>query len=132
MKVGKEDLIGILAAVEWYLRQDHDANARRNESMVAHFVRWGDGRSDVTVAREPTGEAGQPHPRALIRLGEALGGRRDEILAALRERPPRVAALPGGGDSFYVAPETLLPGEEVVVTDRLGQLLDSMRGACRG
>jgi hypothetical protein len=29
MKVGKEDLIGILAAVAWYLAQDQAAIARR-------------------------------------------------------------------------------------------------------
>jgi len=29
----------------------------------------------------------------------------------------------------YVAPETLLPGEEVLVTGRLGDLLDEIRGA---
>jgi L-seryl-tRNA(Ser) seleniumtransferase len=128
MKVGKEDLVGILAAVESYVGRDHAADARRNEESVAHVVRWGDRRSDVTVVREPTGEAGQPHPRALIRLGRALSGRRDEVLAALREGPPRIELLPGDADSFYVTPETLLAGEEVVITDRLGELLDSIGG----
>ena len=124
MKVGKEDLIGILAAVEWYLRQDHPALAARYEAMVDHLVAWGRGRPDVAVERMTPGQAGQPTPRALIRLLPPLAARRDQILAALRAQPPRVELLPEGDDALYFAPETLVPGEESVVTRRLGSVLD--------
>ena len=40
MKVGKEDLVGIVAAVEWYLAQDHAAVGRRHEAIVDHVVAW--------------------------------------------------------------------------------------------
>ena len=124
MKVGKEDLIGILAAVEWYLRQDHEALAARYEAMVEHLVDWGRQRQDVEVVREAHGEAGQPTPRALIRLLPPIASHRDEILAALRGHPPRVEPLPAGDDSFYLAPETLVPGEEELVTRRLSEVLE--------
>jgi uncharacterized pyridoxal phosphate-dependent enzyme len=124
MKVGKEDLIGILAAVEWYLRQDHEALAAQYEAMVEHLVGWGRQRTDVDVVREARGEAGQPTPRALIRLLPPTAGRRDEILAALRAGQPRIELLPGGDDSLYLAPETLVPGEEGIVTDRLSAVLE--------
>ena len=126
MKVGKEDLIGILAAVEWYLRQDHDAIVERYEAMVEHLVAWGRGRADVSVERSTPGQAGQPTPRALIRLLPPVAGRRDEVLAALRALPPRVELLPEGGDALYLAPETLVPGEEALVTGRLGAVLDEI------
>jgi L-seryl-tRNA(Ser) seleniumtransferase len=124
MKVGKEDLIGVVAAVEWYLRQDHAAIARRFEEAVEHFVTWGRERGDVTVTSETLGEAGQPTPRARIRLGGSIGPSRDQLLAALRATPPRIDLLPDAEDGFYVAPETLLPGEEAVISRRLGELLD--------
>jgi D-glucosaminate-6-phosphate ammonia-lyase len=124
MKVGKEDLIGILAAVEWYLRQDHQAMAAGFEAIVDHLVEWGRQRPDVDVVREPRGEAGQPTPRAMIRLLPPIASRRDEILAALRADPPRVELLPAGDDSFYLAPETLVPGEEEIVTRRLSAVLE--------
>lgn len=122
MKAGKEDLIGLLAAVEWYLAQDHEALGRRYEAMVEHLVAWGRGRSDVAVTRVPYGEAGQPTPRAHIRL---LGGgaARDRLLAGLRATPPRIDLLADEDDGCYVAPETLVPGEEAVITARLGELL---------
>ena len=128
MKVGKEDLVGILAAVEWYLAQDHDAITRRYEAMVEHVVAWASDRADVSAVREPLGQAGQPTPRALLTLAPNLAPRRDEILASLRAEPPRVELLPAGDDGFYLAPETLIPGEEVVLTRRLAEVLQACSG----
>lgn len=129
MKVGKEDLVGLLAALEWFLRQDHEAVARRYDEMVDHFVSWGHERGDVTVTREELGEAGQPTPRARIRLVGGSVEARDELLVALRAMPPRIEVLAAGDDAFYVAPETLLPGEEAVVSRRLSETLDRAQGA---
>jgi L-seryl-tRNA(Ser) seleniumtransferase len=128
MKVGKEDLIGILAAVEWYLRQDHDALAARYEAIVDHLVEWGSERADVTVLRDMPGQAGQPTPRALITLVPDIAERRDDVLAALRAGSPRIELLPEGDDALYLAPETLVPGEELIVTRRLGEILDQIEG----
>jgi L-seryl-tRNA(Ser) seleniumtransferase len=125
MKAGKEDIVGLLAAVEWYLRQDHQAFARRYEAQVAHIVEWGSARGDVNVAHEPLGEAGQPTPRARISLIGATPADRDRFLARLRAEPPRIDLLPDDMNGVYVAPETLRPGEERVITDRLAQVLEN-------
>ena len=79
MKAGKEDLIGLLAAVEWYLVQDESELIRRYEAAVDHIVGWGRNRGDVTVDRVPYGEAGQPTPRAHIRLTTASASERDAL-----------------------------------------------------
>jgi D-glucosaminate-6-phosphate ammonia-lyase len=126
MKVGKEDLIGILAAVEWYLDQDHAALARQFEGMVEHVVAWAEDRADIDAVREIPGQAGQPTPRALLTLRPEGAARRDEILADLRAGAPRIELLPAADDAFYVAPETLEPGEEAVVTRRLAEVLDTL------
>ena len=135
MKAGKEDLIGLLAAVEWYLAQDEAELDRRYEAVVDHFVRWGRNRGDVTVDRVPYGEAGQPTPRAHIRLTTSSPSERDAFLAALRATPPRIDLLSDEGADqaaedagFYVAPETLQPGEEVVIVERLETELARFRG----
>ncbi len=134
MKVGKEDIVGLLAAVEWYLAQDHEALGRRYEDMVERIVRWGRGRNDVVVERLAMGEAGQPTPRAWVRLSSGSAAARDAVLAELRASPPRVDLLADDESGFYVAPETLLPGEEDVVVDRLDEVLRPapVRGAGSG
>jgi uncharacterized pyridoxal phosphate-dependent enzyme len=125
MKAGKEDLVGLLAAVEWYLAQDEDAELGRLEAMVAHIVWWGANRSGVTVTREAMGEAGQPTPRALVAFDGWTSAERDALQAALRTGRPRIDLLADEANGLYVAPETLLPGEEVLITDRLGEILDT-------
>jgi L-seryl-tRNA(Ser) seleniumtransferase len=126
MKVGKEDMIGLLAAVESYLGQDEAEQVRRFETAVDHIVRWGTTRGDVTVDRVPYGEAGQPTPRVHVRLTTASPAERDAFLAALRVTPPRIDLLTDEGSDqaaedagFYIAPETLQPGEEAVIVERL-------------
>jgi L-seryl-tRNA(Ser) seleniumtransferase len=123
MKIGKEDMVGLLAAVEWYLGQDHPAQARRYEAVVDRIVAWGRGRADVIVERLETGEAGQPTPRAWIRLAGGSSTSRDAVLGALRANPPRVDLLADDDRGFFVAPETLLAGEEEVVAARLDEVL---------
>jgi L-seryl-tRNA(Ser) seleniumtransferase len=125
MKVGKEDLIGILAAVEWYLAQDHAALARQFEAIVEHVVAWARERQDIDAARQTPGQAGQPTPRALLTLTPEHAPRRDEILVRLRGESPRIELLPSADDGFYLAPETLVPGEEAVVTRRLAEVLEA-------
>jgi D-glucosaminate-6-phosphate ammonia-lyase len=126
MKVGKEDLIGILAAVEWYLDQDHAALAQQFEAVVQHVVAWAKDRPDIDAVREIPGQAGQPTPRALLTLTPGRAPRRDEILARLRAGSPRIELLPAADDAIYVAPETLVPGEETVMTRRLAEVLDTL------
>jgi D-glucosaminate-6-phosphate ammonia-lyase len=124
MKAGKEDLIGLLAAVEWYLGQDPAVLSRRYEEVVDHFLAWARDRTDVHVNREELGEAGQPTPRARIRLREPGHDSRDRLLATLRGTAPRIDLLAADEDAFYVCPETLLPGEEALISRRLAEVLD--------
>jgi len=123
MKAGKEDVVGLLAAVEWYLGQDHPALNRQYARIVDHFVTWARNRRDVEVTREELGEAGQPTPRARLALVGVAPGARDVLLDALRTLPPRIDLLAGDEGVFYVAPETLVPGEEALITRRLTALL---------
>jgi uncharacterized pyridoxal phosphate-dependent enzyme len=123
MKIGKEDIVALLAAVEWYLGLDHAALARQYDAAVERIVEWGRGRNDVTVERLETGEAGQPTPRAWIRLSSGSPAARDAVLGKLRANPPRVDLLADDDAGFFVAPETLVAGEEDLVTARLDEVL---------
>ena len=124
MKVGKEDLIGILAAVEAALADDEAAIIDGYERAVRHVIDWGNGRVDVDVVREFPSEAGQPMPRARVTLLGATSARRDQVIAALRDGRPRVSVRPAGADGVYVNPQTLQEGEVDLVCRRLAEILD--------
>jgi len=124
MKVGKEDLIGILTAVETALADDEAATIEAYERVVRHVIDWGNSRTDVDVIREIPSEAGQPMPRARVSLRGATAAQRDVVIADLRAGRPRISVRPAGADAIYVNPQTLLDGEVESVCRRLAEILD--------
>lgn len=129
MKVGKEELLGLLAAVEWTLEQDEDALLEGYEQMVARWVEGLRGLPGVDVGRGYPSEAGQPHSRAVVRLSTTSGWTRDQLVAALWDGDPRIAVGTIGvrEDELALNPQTVEPGEDVVVLDALVRLLGAAR-----
>jgi uncharacterized pyridoxal phosphate-dependent enzyme len=129
MKAGKEEIVGLLTAVRWYLNLDHEELMRTYEAKVRYVI---DAFSDlplVSAARDFPSEAGQPMPRAKIIFDEQrLGLRRDEIQTHLRTGEPSIALAEAGKSGLYVNPQTLRPGEERIVVDRIKQIVCGDRG----
>lgn len=124
MKVGKEEL----AAVEWSLAQDKPALLRAYEATVAAWLRGLADLPGVVVERGYPSEAGQPHGRAIVTLGPASGWTRGELVTALWAGEPRIAVGVVGADSLALNPQTLAPGEDVIVLDALLHHLRSRSG----
>ena len=125
MKVGKEEMVGLLAAVEWSLAQDEPETLARYERMVANWIAGLSGFPGVEVERGYPSEAGQPYSRAIVRLLPESGWTRDGLVAALWDRDPRIAVGTLLNDPAAIAlnPQTLEPGEEEIVLNVLRELL---------
>ena len=125
MKVGKEELVGLMVAVRRYLDLDHDRLMEAYESQVQYVIDQFSGFPHTEARRDFPSEAGQPMPRAEIALDEAgLGTTRDQVLAQLRQGEPSIALAPAGQRGIYVNPQTLQPGQERIVVKRLKEVLD--------
>jgi L-seryl-tRNA(Ser) seleniumtransferase len=125
MKVGKEEIVGLLAAVKWYLGLDHAALMRRYEDQVQAVIAAFDGVPGVTARRAFPSEAGQPLPRAELVFDEArLGLTRDDIMKRLRQGEPGIALAAAGTSGVYINPQTLEPGQERIVCARLRAVLN--------
>jgi L-seryl-tRNA(Ser) seleniumtransferase len=123
MKVGKEEMLGLLAAVEWSLDQDEAYVLAGYETTVRG---WLDGLGDlpgITVERSYPSEAGQPHSRAILRVAADSKRSRDEIVSALWDGNPRIAVSPVGTDGIALNPQTLEPGEDAIVLKALRAVL---------
>ncbi|HEV7214248.1 MAG TPA: aminotransferase class V-fold PLP-dependent enzyme, partial [Chloroflexota bacterium] len=123
MKVGKEELAGILAAVEWSVAQDEPATLTAYEETVNGWLAGLGGISGVVVERGFPSEAGQPHSRAIIRLLPNARLSRDALTTALWELNPRIAVGAVGTDAIALNPQTLQPGEAVLVMAAIRQAL---------
>ena len=128
MKVGKEELVGLLAAVEWYLGQDHDKLQQSYEDQVTYYDEVFSDIQGVTVHRIFPSEAGQPMPRTEIRFdAEQLGITRNEILQQLAEGEPSID-IPGSGENgVIINGQTLMPGEVEIIAQRLKAILFGKR-----
>jgi L-seryl-tRNA(Ser) seleniumtransferase len=125
MKVGKEELAGILAAVEWSLAQDETTILSGYEETVQF---WIDGLANipgVVAERGYPSEAGQPHGRAIVCLAPHCRLTRDEIVTALWEGSPRIAVgiLKDDENAIALNPQTLEPGEAEIVLATLRKVL---------
>jgi L-seryl-tRNA(Ser) seleniumtransferase len=124
MKVGKEEMVGLLAAVELYLGMDHRARIARFEQIVEGWVDALDDGDGVRARRDFPNEAGQPTPRALIMLDKSRCGMSGaELRQRLWDGDPRVAVAPAGEDGISISPDTLEPGEELFVVEKIRRAL---------
>ena len=120
MKVGKEEMVGLLAAVKLYLNQNQQARAERCEQVVAAWSEELNAIPGVRAQRDWPNEAGQPLAWCLITFDpQTTGLTRDQIVASLLEGEPAVAVAKHGSDSIHLNPMTLNPGEEKIVEARL-------------
>lgn len=124
MKVGKEELCGLLAAVRWFLAQDEEAQSAFYEAAVAEVIAAFADHPAVRARRVWPCEAGQPIPRAELTLDETrLGRSRDQIVAALLAGDPPVEVAEGPGSTLLVNPQTLDPTEVAPLVRRLCETL---------
>ncbi len=124
LKVGKEETLGLLAAVERYLKLDHEARAQYCEETVGVFCAALNPLPGVTAERAFPNEAGQPLAWCLVTIAPAVVGQSaDDIIAAFLAHEPAIAVSPLNETQFHLNPMTLQPGEEVIVRDAALQLL---------
>ncbi|HLU56894.1 MAG TPA: aminotransferase class V-fold PLP-dependent enzyme [Pseudonocardia sp.] len=128
MKVGKEEMLGLLAAVEWTLEQNEPELIASYEATVEKWIVGLSGLDGVTVSRGFPSEAGQPHGRAIVEIGPESGWSRDELIGALWRNDPAIAVAPDGPRAIALNPQTLEPGEDDLVLAELQRLLRTRSG----
>lgn len=126
LKVGKEELAGMLAAVEYTLAQDEEAILAGYEAIVKNWIDALGGIAGVTVERGFPSEAGQPHGRTIVRLDPGFRKTRDEVIEELRNGEVwiEVGTL-AEPNAIALNPQTVTSEEADIVTARLQQVLTS-------
>jgi L-seryl-tRNA(Ser) seleniumtransferase len=135
MKVAKEEIVGLVAAVDWFLGQDEaamEAEYRQRADRIAKHV------SDLPTVKTQIfiPEVANHVPHLLVTYDQdriKIAGK--EVMRKMREGKPRIelnpstggapgsAGLPGGPNTVVVGVWMLRPGEEVVVAKRLREVL---------
>ncbi len=130
VKVGKEEIMGMLAAVEMWIKRDHKAEWATWESWLNHIgdsVKRVDGIT--TRINQPSADLSNRTPELMIQWDASkvgIGGA--EVGQILLDTDPRiVVARSSGGRSgnstVGIVPYQMQPGDEKIVADRLYAVL---------
>lgn len=135
MKVGKEEIIGLVAAVDWFLSQDDaamEAEYRKRAALVAERVQT----VPSVEARIFVPPVANHVPHLLITYDKnRIKLTATEVMQRMREGNPRIelnpstgggpasAGLPGGSNAIVVGVWMLQPGEDQIVARRLHEVL---------
>ncbi|MBZ5686627.1 MAG: aminotransferase class V-fold PLP-dependent enzyme [Acidobacteriia bacterium] len=135
MKVAKEEIVGLVAAVDWFLKQDDaaiEAQCRQRADRIAkHLNAIPTVQTQIFVP-----EVANHVPHLLITYDQnrvRITGA--EVMQKMRAGKPRIelnpstggapasAGLPGGPNTIVVGVWMLQPGEDLVVAKRLREVL---------
>ncbi len=131
MKVGKESIFGVMAALEAWEKRDHAGIRERETGYLNLWKQTLDNRPGVTALIEPD-PTNNPldRMRVIIKAEEAHITAWD-LAAALRTgaQPIIVRDHEVEHNYFYLDPCNLHPGQETVVASRLAEELDKARAS---
>lgn len=132
MKVGREEIVGMLVAIERWFARDHDAEWRDWTARVQHIADRVSAVAGVkAVVRTDPGGRSNRSPAVTVRwFSETVGLTGQDVVARLDAGEPRILINAAGGQSdadgntgVTMVPSTMAPGDERVVADRLVEIL---------
>ena len=131
MKVGKESIYGVMAALEAWEKRDHAGIRERETGYLNLWKKTLDGRPGVTALIEP-----DPTNNPLDRLRVIINAEEAHITAwdlttALAKGSPPIIVRDHEVEHryFYLDPCNLHPGQETIVASRLAEELDKARAS---
>jgi L-seryl-tRNA(Ser) seleniumtransferase len=130
MKVGKEEAMGMLMAVEMWMKRDHKAEWSRWLAWLDSIARHVSTIDGVTTSIAETSELSNRTPSLSIRWDpKRLGISGAAVAKQLFDNEPRIAT-PGGRDrdgqtSISITPYMMAAGEEKIVAERIHAILSN-------
>ena len=124
-KVGKEEIIGLLTAVELYLKRDHAADEKRWQAITEDWEAELRKIPKITVERTGPENAGNVPYLSLNWDQKARGFSHEDYLKRLRQGRPRIELWETRDRGLCLTPFVLEPGEEKIVIRRIAEVFKS-------
>ena len=130
-KIGKEEIMGMLAAVEAWTRRDHEAEWQAWLDILAFIAARAEQVEGVTTAvNERTGLSNRAPVLAIVWDPEVLHITGEEVAEDFARNAPRIAVGSGDGDgkaAINITPSQMQPGDAEVVAERIHATLAAER-----
>ncbi|HZT37916.1 MAG TPA: hypothetical protein VFA28_08450 [Bryobacteraceae bacterium] len=133
LKVGKEEIMGMLAAVEMWPKRDHQAEWRQWESWINTIAEAVKRIEGVSVKVDGPSGLSNRSPRLVIEWDATRTGITGQELAkALLDSEPRIVLGSATGrrpdhmaSSVSITPYMMMPGEDKIVARRIYDVLSN-------
>jgi len=124
LKVGKEDAIGMLMAVEMWVKRDHDREWKQWTAWLDHISNRVSSIAGVqTTIVQPDGLSNRTPFMRILWDRQKLNLGSDVVVKALFNGEPRITLSPAGPTGVSVTPYMMDAGDERIVADRLHAVL---------
>jgi D-glucosaminate-6-phosphate ammonia-lyase len=131
-KIGKEEIMGMLAAVEAWTRRDHEAEWQVWLERLDHIARRVTQLEGVSAqVDEPMGLSNRAPALSLSWDPAALGISGEEVAEDFARKAPRIAVGSSDGGSrasIHITPSQMQASQEEVVAERIFAILAQKRG----
>jgi L-seryl-tRNA(Ser) seleniumtransferase len=122
MKVGKEEMVGLMAAVERYLKVDHEAEMRELEGRVEHIITAVSKASGVSAVRHVPVIANEV-PHVVIEWSTGAKVTSQEAHRRLLESDPPIHVQQPRPGKLLISVWMMRQGEHKIVARRLSEIL---------
>ena len=122
MKAGKEEIMGLLVAVEQWVERDHEAEWREWERRLQVIADAVTRRDSVTTSVRAPGRSNVAPHMSILWDAEKVGVSPAEVRIQLSKGEPRIE-VSGGEDGITINPYMMEDGEETVVARRMAEAL---------
>ena len=132
LKVGKEEIMGMLAAIEMWVKRDHKAEWQQWEAKLAYIADQLKGIEGVTASVvQPSADLSNRTPSLRVQWdGTRLGITGQELAKLMLDTEPRIVVANAAGarpnsmsSAVSIVPYMMMPGEEKLVANKLYALL---------
>jgi L-seryl-tRNA(Ser) seleniumtransferase len=123
MKVNKEEIVGMLAAIELYVEKDHEKE-RREFDKRAETIRSAAAAVSGVKAEVFVPEVANHVPHVRISWDATKGKTAADVVRILRDGEPSIGTR-SEGDSVVIGVWMMRQGEDRIVARRLREVLDS-------
>ena len=124
MKAGKEEIMGLLAAVEQWVARDHKAEWKEWERRLEVIT---DAVKDIDTVTISIRKSDRSNVAPVLEINwdaQTVGVSGTEVASQLSAGEPRIE-LNGNANGISLMPYMMEEGEDKIVADRLGMILNS-------
>jgi L-seryl-tRNA(Ser) seleniumtransferase len=125
LKVGKEEIMGMLAAVEAWVTRDHDAEWKQWEGWLRTISEKVSTVPTVrTEVRQPDGPSNYAPTLQISWDAAKVGAGGSEVAGALLAGSPRIV-IGSDRNSLTVMPYMMMPGDDAIAARRIHEVLSN-------